>query len=245
MEIQQARFILGSFRPSGRDADDPQFAEAIQAAREDVELGEWFEREQELDDAIGRKLREVTPAPEFKAAVLASLPHPVRRRSLPPRVLALAALLVALGACAILVNFPLKRGTDLASYRAGMTRLLSAGGFNLDYADPDPTHVRAWLARAGGGSAGVEIPAGMNALATRGCRILSWNNQRVTLICFRKNEDTVHLFVVPREALRDPPSGTSPRLEAVNGWTTAAWARGDQVYLLSAHADEADVLSLL
>lgn len=49
MDKQQARFILQSFRPDGADASDADFAEALELAVSDRELGEWLAGERATD----------------------------------------------------------------------------------------------------------------------------------------------------------------------------------------------------
>ena len=59
MDKEQARFILRSFRPDGADAGDPDFAEALQLALEDRELGEWLAGERAFDADFARALGSV------------------------------------------------------------------------------------------------------------------------------------------------------------------------------------------
>lgn len=59
MDKEQATFVLQCFRADGSDARDPDFAEALAAAAEDRELGEWFARERALDAAFAEALANV------------------------------------------------------------------------------------------------------------------------------------------------------------------------------------------
>ena len=59
MDNERARFILRSFRPDGADADDRDFAEALELAVRDRELGEWLARERELDAGFARALERI------------------------------------------------------------------------------------------------------------------------------------------------------------------------------------------
>ncbi len=63
MDKEQARFILGSYRPGMADGDEPQFALALALAAENRELGEWLARERALDAAFADALRTI-PLPE-------------------------------------------------------------------------------------------------------------------------------------------------------------------------------------
>ena len=59
MDKEQARFILRSYRPDGSDGADPEFAEALKLAHEDVELGQWLANERSFDAAFASALAEV------------------------------------------------------------------------------------------------------------------------------------------------------------------------------------------
>lgn len=59
MDKEQARFILRSYRPDGSDGRDPEFAEALKLAHEDIELGQWLANERTFDAAFAAALAEV------------------------------------------------------------------------------------------------------------------------------------------------------------------------------------------
>ncbi len=63
MDKEHARFILRSFRADGADAADPEFANALQLAMQDRDLGEWLANERSNDAAFSAALHEI-PLPE-------------------------------------------------------------------------------------------------------------------------------------------------------------------------------------
>ncbi|NWK55314.1 hypothetical protein HW115_06810 [Verrucomicrobiaceae bacterium N1E253] len=71
MDKQQAQFILHSFRPDGADAADADFAEALQMAVEDRELGEWLADERATDSAFASALCELEIPDELRMHILA------------------------------------------------------------------------------------------------------------------------------------------------------------------------------
>ena len=71
MDKEQAQFILQSFRPDGADASDPSFAEALQLAAADRELGEWLADERSADAAFAAALCEVEIPEELRQHILA------------------------------------------------------------------------------------------------------------------------------------------------------------------------------
>lgn len=71
MDKEQAKFILQSFRPDGADAADTDFAEALQLAVENRELGEWLADERATDAAFASALCEVEIPEELRQHILA------------------------------------------------------------------------------------------------------------------------------------------------------------------------------
>ncbi len=92
MDETRARFILSSFRPDGQDAGDADFAEALQLAMENRELGEWLAAERATDAAFAEALGSVELPPHLREDILACLA--ASRGEVPQVVDALDAALV-------------------------------------------------------------------------------------------------------------------------------------------------------
>jgi hypothetical protein len=73
VDKEQARFILRSFRPDGSDGSDPEFAEALKLAHEDIELGQWLANERTFDAAFAAALAGVTLPPALGNTILTAL----------------------------------------------------------------------------------------------------------------------------------------------------------------------------
>lgn len=63
MDKEQARFILGSFRPGIDEVDDSDFTQALALAATNRELGEWLSKERAMDEAFAIALCGI-PLPE-------------------------------------------------------------------------------------------------------------------------------------------------------------------------------------
>jgi len=59
MDKEKAKFILRSYRPDGADASDPEFADALQLAASDRELGEWLASERAADAMFAKALSQI------------------------------------------------------------------------------------------------------------------------------------------------------------------------------------------
>ncbi|MFC7336535.1 hypothetical protein ACFQY0_05040 [Haloferula chungangensis] len=73
MDKEEARFILRCFRPDGSDAAEPEFAEALQFAAADRDLGDWLAKERAQDAEFSSMLGRL-PLPEgLREEILAGL----------------------------------------------------------------------------------------------------------------------------------------------------------------------------
>ncbi len=69
MDKERAKFILQSFRPDGEDADEPAFAEALELAAKDRELGEWLAAERAQDAAFAAMLSNAGIPEDLRDAI--------------------------------------------------------------------------------------------------------------------------------------------------------------------------------
>ncbi len=69
MDKERAKFILQSFRPDGEDAKDSAFAEALDLAAKDRELGEWLAGERAQDAAFAAMLSDVEIPENLREAI--------------------------------------------------------------------------------------------------------------------------------------------------------------------------------
>jgi hypothetical protein len=73
MDKERARFVLRSFRPDGADSMDHDFAEALQLATSDRELGEWLMRERAFDAEFAEALARVDLPEGLRESVLLAM----------------------------------------------------------------------------------------------------------------------------------------------------------------------------
>lgn len=245
MNNHEAKFILHGYRPHGRDAGDPQFAEALRQAQEDPHLASWLAQEQEVDAAIARKV-QTCPLPEgLKEAILAGRKIVAatawwRRRE----VLAVAASLVFV---AVLAAFWLKPGgaSTVEILRQDLTQMLSTGSYSLQAHAEDIAQLKESI-RAHGGHADFVLPAGLKDARGYGCQVLDWRGKSVTMICLRTSEaGIVHLFVIRASDLPGAPRPGAPRFARRGEWASAAWTLEDKTYLLVGLTDRQTLQKIL
>lgn len=73
MDKEEARFILRCFRPDGADAAAPEFAEALELAAADRELGEWLARERAQDAEFSSMLGKLALPDGLREEILTGL----------------------------------------------------------------------------------------------------------------------------------------------------------------------------
>jgi hypothetical protein len=235
MTPDQAKQTLLLFRPGTADAQDPQIAEALELARQDPDLGVWFENHRAFQQAMRRKFRQIEPPAHLKASLL--IRDAVRPGVVAPRLwwrqpllLALAAALVLLLGIAVLwLASP--HHDQFANYRARMVST-ALREYRMDLITNDMRQVRQFLASRGA-PANYEVTPGLEKLQLTGAGFLRWRNEPVSMVCFNRGDNQMlFLFVMNRSALKDPPAET-PDLATIANLTTASWSRGDKTYLLA------------
>ena len=105
----EARLLFSGYRPGGKDADDPLFAAAIEAAKNDPALAQWLAEQQAFDETVAGHLRAVEIPADLRARILAGAAASRRRsrwtRTRTWALVALVALLAAIaGVCIALVR---------------------------------------------------------------------------------------------------------------------------------------------
>jgi uncharacterized membrane protein YbaN (DUF454 family) len=244
MNNEEAKLILQAYRPGGPDASDPLFAEALEHARRDPELQKWFAEEQALDSQIQSKLRPAVAVPrDLKSNLLAlrKITRPVpwwfQFMDFQPVKLATAAAVFLLIGLAAFLWLPPKP-TQLALFREKMVRYSMQEHGHITFESPDIAKIQQWL-QDRGVDANFELPGGLQGKSAQGCRVVDWNGQKATMVCFVLDTgEHVDFFVMDRAGLPGLPENGAPQFASANGLMTVAWAKGDKVYLMTGSGDK-------
>lgn len=238
MDKHEAKLILQSYRPNGRDASDPAFAEALAMAQADPELKEWFENEQSMDRAISEKLHN-TPVPvDLKKTILSGMR--TEQNIVRPQVvwwkspaLAWAAVIVVVFAAAFLIQDQRSNSTQaaLADYRTTMRQNLDTlSGF--DYPTSSPAKIQSWLDEQGI-FGDIEIPENLIGKKSMGCKLFDYKDAQSALICFQlPNMQMVHLFVIEKSAIQELDASSTGVFAKCGEWDTCSWEEDDKLFLL-------------
>ena len=202
--------------------------------RQDPELQKWFATENALEARVQGRLHAAVPVPPALKSNLLALrkivrPEPWWRQ---PVKLAVAAGVMFLMGLALFWLLP-QRSAQLVSFRDAMARCSLQEHGHVVFESHDLAKIQNWLQNRNM-ETNFDLPAGLKSGPAEGCRVVNWDGQKATMICFvRDDGQHMDLFVMNRAGLPEVPAGSPPQFAEANGLMTAVWAKGDKVYLLT------------
>lgn len=251
MKNEEAKEILSAYRPSGEDAADPAFEEALKQARRDPGLTAWFEAEREQDAALARLFQSL-PVPEAgKQSLLAVARVKPQKKKHSFRfwpVAAAACLALAAAAGLLLVPHP-RPAPELTLHEEGSVGMadllgLAHAAMPLDFRGDSLPELRAWL-RGRGAPAPETLPRSLASLAAIGCRVFSDDaGNAISLLCLKKNGEVVHVFVTDGAA-RQALAIKKKTWVAQNGWSAYSWSDDVRAYVIMSRAPRAELQELM
>jgi len=243
MNSAQAKDVLRLYRPGTDDERDAETAAALALAGSDPELKSWFAGQQGFNAGVREQLHRIEPPAGLRERILAghrrALVHVWWRR---PELLAIAAaIVVVIG----LVSLRMPHGQNtIASYRTRMAKF-ALREYSMNLVTNDLGEIRAYLKQHGAPADYVLRPP-VAKLPGVGCALLKWQNQPVSLVCFRLGkQDLLWLFVIDRQSLPDASSTERPVFQQVGKLATATWSGQGKTYLLGLIGDQKDIQEYL
>jgi hypothetical protein len=197
---QDVKLVLSAYRPNGADARDAFFEEALEQAKRDPELMEWFVKQRVFDDVIFSKLRTIEPPAGLNLEILAGLRtigEP--RRAVGHWLAVAAALLVAMMVLSYNGFFEPLKLDRLDEFCSDCLVQFNAT-VQLDLESPDFPQTQEFI-RARQAPTAPAIPVSVAKMPTAGCKTFRWNGRWVSLTCFKlPNGESLHLFVIDEKA---------------------------------------------
>jgi len=237
---EEAKQILLLYRPGTADAEDPQVEAAMKVACQDPELGRWFTQHAEFQKAMRSKLRQIEVPPHLKAGLLArnQIAFPSAWWRNPTVIwLAAAAMVVVMVVGLVALRNPRDRFDRFANFKERIVGEVQRQ-YVMDWETTDMSRLRKSIASRGGQS-DYDIPKGLQKLKLTGGGVLKWQSHPVSMVCFdRGGGRMMFLFVMKRDAVKDPPPAQNPQLSIVHNYLTASWTRGDNSYVLAGQGEQ-------
>ncbi len=239
MDSHLAKEILLRYRPGTTDASDPEFAEALEQAKRDPELGRWFAQQQEFHITIRERFRQLPVPAGLKEDILSGYRPaviPVWWRQPAFQALAAAAAIVLLMGVTFLWLQP-REGKGFAAFQNRVVRNAQRG-YAMDITTTNLGEIRQYLATQGA-HADYVLPAPLEKLPGDGGAVFRWRNKTVSMVCFDLgNHNDLFLFVANRADLPDAPSTSEPQFTHIGKLTAASWSTGNRTYVLAGPGDE-------
>jgi hypothetical protein len=236
----EAKKILLLYRAEA-DADGPQIAEALALAKMDAELSRWFEEHRAAQNALREKFQQILPPAGLKEQIISEQAARNKIIFRPMNfALATAAMIVAL---AILAAFWFRSPVNDNTFSIYKNRMAGVAlrGYVMDLTTNNPAGIRDYLAQ-NHAPADYVLPAALEKTAMTGCAIESWQDKKVSMICFNTGksgaQSDVWLFVVDRNSVKGAPPAASPQFAKVNQLVTASWTQDGKLYFLGMKGDQ-------
>jgi Protein of unknown function (DUF3379) len=246
MNREEFQIILDAWRHGGEDATDPHFAEALEHARRDPDLAQWFDEARKFDAALAREMQATVRIPDrLRSEIIAGMKvSPSAPRWRRPAWIALAAS-IALLATVVVTQWTGRDALLPIQGRALETlAALGAGTVGFDESAATLAPLRAFLEERDAPFPD-SLPATLAGLEALGCKTVESDGRRASVVCFRgANGTPVHLIVVRGEA-GDRAAGAQPRYSERGGWRIATWDRGELTCMLVTQGTFDDLKAVL
>lgn len=239
MTIEQSKqILLPAVLDRGSDGDS-QITEALALADREPALREWLEKQRALQNAVRRNLREMPVPADLRERILASrkIVQPLTWWKHPMLWSAAAMLMLLCGVGLWLSDVPDQN--NLATFRGRMVGAVLRQ-YTMDIVTNDMSQVRAFLASKSA-PADYTLPEKLARLPVSGGGILSWQGQKVSMVCLDSiKQGTLFLFVVDDSTLKEGPVGVR-EFERVNKLSTVTWKTNGRTYVLAGSGGREDL----
>lgn len=249
MNNQEAKFILGGYRPGGRDAGDTMFGAALEQAKADPVLATWLARSQAHDAAVAGKLAEIAPPAGLRAAILAGGSVSKKTSTSSASIwrrpiwlsLAAAAVVVLSFSLAVWPNRTEAQVNRLADFAINDTAKEIHGGHGPEQGALQKLLGQPTTRLAQG------VPVDFKSLEASGCRTVHFQGKDVLEVCFVREGLVFHLYVLRSSDFPKLPVGAPPAITHRDGLCCASWgdAKEQVSYVVVSEAGADAIRNLL
>jgi hypothetical protein len=221
-----------------------------------LERGDGTDVPDAFDACVIGAMAAVSPPPGLRGEILAAMERTVAPASAPNKILwrfALPAAAAAGIALAFLFSGPATPPGDslvtnlpgngavvpagnpltISVVESGFIKTFESPGFTLDLKNPDHHALFDHLKSAKLPCPNRCLPRGLKGVPGLGCRELEIDGKRGALVCFKQENDMVHLVIFKRcdVSCKLPETG-KPDIRKHGNWSVARWSDDDWVFVL-------------
>jgi hypothetical protein len=241
--LPDAKRILLLYRPHAAESDNRELAQALELARQDAELREWFEEHCAFQKTVHQKLCQVPVPANLKERILSGRKIIQVHWWQQPGWLAAAAAILILAALAPML-LSRERLDKFDDYRNRMVGS-ALRHYGMEIVTNNLEEVRQFMAQSGA-PADYQVPKPLTKLTVTGGGRLKWRSNPVSMVCFdRGGGQMLFLFVMNQAAVKDAPSRPAPEMKQVSKLATASWTQGDKTYILAGEVEMSSLRSYM
>ncbi len=242
MNNEEAKFILQGYRPNGADSGDATFNAALEQARNDPALGEWFARQQAFDAAVSARLAQVAPPSDLRGAILAggkvTAPQSGRAWWNRPAWMGAAAS-IAIMLAAGMALWP-NRAEALPQFVLEDVRLSAVHGGH----GHENNELQAVL-NDPGTRLGQKLPIQFANLHETGCRTINCRGHDVLELCFKRNGVWFHAYIARKRDFPTVAKDVAPRITDHGSTSLATWVDDEHVIMVVSKSGRKNLEALL
>jgi hypothetical protein len=239
MDSRQAKEILLLYREGIDPADDPQVIEALALAQRESELAQWLEQQRIIHTKVRTALSQIEPPEGLREQIVSERRLHTSLSGKRKAVLAVAAVAGMVLAASLLISQIRPEGENkkLSGFQNRMAGIVLRSYPKMDLETNDIGQIRAYLARQGRGDYG--LPPTLDKTPGTGCKVLSWQNHPVSMICFNSGKTTaagnpdLFLFVMDQAAVPDS-AAANRQIGQLSKLSTLSWTLNGKIYFLGA-----------
>ena len=243
MNNAEAKFILQGYRPNGTDAGDATFCAAVEQAKNDPVLGQWFARQQAFDAAVSARLAQVVPPTDLRAAILAggrvTSAGTAHRGGWNRPVWLAAAASVAVLLAAGLALWP-KQAAAFSDFALADAKLSAMHGGHGHESNELQAMLNDPATRLG-----QRLPINFANLHETGCRTVGFKGHDVLELCFKRNGVWFHCYIARATDFPRVAVNSTPTLEDRGSTALAAWTDDAHVIVVVSKTGRKNLQALL
>ena len=242
MDKADLKLLLESYRP--QDANDPIFAEALQAVAADPELTAWFGQMRRFDAIMAAKFQE-TPVPaDVKRHILLGyreadpIPERSSRRIWYVPTSIAAAILAGLFLWHVVAPPP-HRIRALEQQAIAYTGQLPA----LQFVCYNASLVAQWVNRQpASAQVGLRLPMPDKSMSLKmiGSSMVQWDGHPVVMICLQNGKQMAMLYIMKGDEAPEMQEGGAETMQKAD-WVVRATKLNGQLHLLAARGGPEDL----